>query len=154
MCNYHYLKRAYTFGPPMAVAPLNKVREVLDYAVTRIPPEKIFMGIPNYGYDWTLPFVRGESRAETLGNVEALERAIEFRAPIQFDELAQTPFYNYTTSEGIEHEVWFEDARSIEAKIRLVNEYGFQGFSYWQLMKFFPQNWLVVIGLYNINKVV
>jgi spore germination protein len=41
----------YTFGPPMAVAPLNEVVKVLNYAVTAIPREKIFMGIPNYGYD-------------------------------------------------------------------------------------------------------
>lgn len=45
----------YTYGPPMAVAPINKVREVLDYAVTEIPREKILMGVPNYGYDWKLP---------------------------------------------------------------------------------------------------
>lgn len=45
----------YTYGPPMAVAPLDKVRQVLDYAVTEIPREKILMGIPNYGYDWQLP---------------------------------------------------------------------------------------------------
>ena len=44
----------YTYGPPMAVSPINKVKEVLDYAVTQIPNEKIDMGIPNYGYDWTL----------------------------------------------------------------------------------------------------
>ena len=46
----------------MAVAPLNKVQEVLNYAVTQIDRNKIFMGIPNYGYNWTLPFVRGPHR--------------------------------------------------------------------------------------------
>ena len=51
----------YTYGPPMAVAPINAVRRVLDYAVTEIPPEKIIMGIPNYGYDWTLPYKSGET---------------------------------------------------------------------------------------------
>ncbi len=52
----------YTYGPPMAVAPVNKVREVVEYAVTRIEPSRIDLGIPNYGYDWTLPFVQGSSR--------------------------------------------------------------------------------------------
>lgn len=46
----------YSYGPPMAVSPLQAVRSVLDYAVTEIPPEKIFMGFPNYAYDWPLPF--------------------------------------------------------------------------------------------------
>ena len=45
----------YTYGPPMAVAPIHKVREVVEYALTRIPAEKINLGIPNYGYDWPLP---------------------------------------------------------------------------------------------------
>ena len=63
----------YTYGPPMAVAPINKVREVVEYAITRIPEYKIDLGIPNYGYDWTLPFVKGESKARTIGNIEAIE---------------------------------------------------------------------------------
>ena len=45
----------------MAVAPLGQVRAVLDYALTAVAPEKIFMGIPLYGYDWPLPFVSGET---------------------------------------------------------------------------------------------
>lgn len=142
----------YTYGPPMAVAPIDKVRQVLDYAVTEIPPEKIYMGIPNYGYDWTLPFVRGESRARSLGNVEAAEQAARYGAVIQFDETAQTPFYYYTDEEGREHVVWFEDARSIDAKLRLVAEYGFQGAGYWNIMRYFPQNWVVANQLYNIRK--
>ncbi|WP_167958926.1 glycosyl hydrolase family 18 protein [Anaerosporobacter faecicola] len=143
----------YTYGPPMAVAPINKVREVLDYAVTEIDPSKIFMGIPNYGYDWALPFIRGESRAKSLSNVAAVEQAAQYGATIMFDEVAMAPYYNYQRSDGVEHVVWFEDARSIEAKLRLVNEYGFNGASYWNIMKYFPQNWLVLNALYNIEKV-
>ena len=41
----------YTYGPPMAVAPLDKVREVVEYAVTQIQPEQLILGIPNYGYE-------------------------------------------------------------------------------------------------------
>ena len=37
----------YKYGPNMAVAPLNMVRRVVEYAVTEIPPEKIHLGIPN-----------------------------------------------------------------------------------------------------------
>ena len=62
----------YTYGPPMAVAPLDKVREVVEYALTRIPPEKIILGIPNYGYDWPLPYERGITRARSIGNEERL----------------------------------------------------------------------------------
>ncbi|BCN29715.1 glycosyl hydrolase family 18 protein [Anaeromicropila herbilytica] len=144
----------FTFGPPMAVAPINKVREVLDYAVTEIDPAKIFLGVPNYGYDFKLPFVKGTSQAKSLGNVEAVNLAREVGAAIQYDETSQAPFFKYKDSDGSDHEVWFEDARSIEAKLRLVPEYNFQGASYWTIMKFFPQSWLVAISLFNIDKLI
>ena len=143
----------YTYGPPMAVSPINKVREVLDYAVTVIEPGKIFMGVPNYGYNWTLPFVQGTSQAQALSNVAAVELAREVNAAIQFDEVAQAPFFTYTDEQGRQHEVWFEDARSIRSKLALVPEYGMRGASYWTVMRWFPQNWLVLNSLYNIRRV-
>lgn len=143
----------YTYGPPMAVTPMDKVREVFDYAVTEIDPEKIFMGIPNYGYDWTLPFVRGESRARTLSNVEAEEQAAQYGVSISFDEVAKTPYYNYVGIDRLDHVVWFDDTRSINDKLLLCNEYGLVGGSCWNIMKYFPQNWAVLNSLYNINKV-
>ena len=68
----------YTYGPPMAVAPLPNVRRVLDYAVTEIPPEKICLGIPNYGYDWPLPYRQGETQAQSLSNQEAVAAAVAY----------------------------------------------------------------------------
>ena len=50
----------YTYGPPMAVAPIRNVRQVVEYALTEIPPEKIWLGVPTYGYDWTLPYEKGQ----------------------------------------------------------------------------------------------
>ncbi len=142
----------YTYGPPMAVAPLNNVKTVLNYALSEIPPEKILLGIPNYGYDWRLPYVRGESRAETIGNLQAVQRAKLFGAEIQFDELAQTPFYTYIAPDGSEHIVWFEDARSILAKLSLVPENNLRGVGYWNTMRPFPQNWAVLNNLFEIEK--
>lgn len=141
----------YTYGPPMAVAPLNKVREVIEYAVTEIPPEKINLGIPNYGYDWPLPFVRGETRAETLGNVQAVQRAIMNYVPILYDEISQAPFYNYIL-ENVEHEVWFEDVRSMNGTFDLLEEYNLRGASYWTVMQLFRGNWLLLGQRFGIIK--
>ncbi|MDE6852055.1 MAG: LysM peptidoglycan-binding domain-containing protein, partial [Lachnospiraceae bacterium] len=91
----------YTYGPPMAVAPINKVRQVVEYAVTEIPVNKINLGIPNYGYDWTLPYESGVSKATTIGNVQAVQIAVRQGAVIAFDELAQTPYFRYTEN-GVE----------------------------------------------------
>lgn len=137
----------------MAVAPINKVREVVEYAVTQIERDKIFMGIPNYGYNWTLPFVQGTSRAQSLSNVAAVELAGQVGAYIQFDTTAQAPFFNYYDEQWRQHEVWFEDARSIRAKLDLANAFGLWGVGYWNLMRYFPQNWLVLNALYNIRRV-
>lgn len=140
----------YKYGPPLAVAPLNLVRKVLDYAVTEIPPEKIHLGIPNYGYDWPLPFVRGETVAETIGNVQAVQRAIDNGVPIEFDEVSQAPFYHYFL-ENVEHEVWFEDVRSMNATFDLVEEYGLRGASYWTIMQLFRANWLLLSARFILS---
>lgn len=139
----------YTYGPAMAVAPLNKVRQVVEYALTEIPPEKINLGIPNYGYDWTLPYVQGESKAVTIGNIEAVQIAIANNAAIQFDEIAQSPFFTYER-EGRQHEVWFEDARSMQAKFGLLAEYSLKGIGVWQIMRLFRPMWLVYAGMYYV----
>lgn len=140
----------YTYGPPMAVAPLNQVRNVVEYALTRIPAEKINLGIPNYGYDWTLPFEQGISKAKTIGNVQAVRIAIENDAVIQFDRTAQSPYFRYW-KDGLEHEVWFEDVRSMQAKFGLIQEYGLRGASYWQIMRLFRANWLLLADTFWIR---
>ena len=136
----------------MAVSPINEVRKVLNYAVTVIPRQKILMGMPNYGYDWTLPFVKGTA-ARSITNTEAVELAAKVGAVIQYDYTAQAPYFHYYDSQGRRHVVWFEDARSIDAKLRLVKEYGLGGVSYWTINSYFPQNWLVQQSLYDVTKV-
>lgn len=133
----------YKYGPPMAVAPLNMVRRVVEYAVTEIDPAKINLGIPNYGYDWPLPFVRGETEARTIGNVEAVQIAIRYGVEIQFDETAQSPYFYYTDESGTEHVVWFEDVRSLQKKYDLLPEYGLKGIGVWQIMRWFRAMWLI-----------
>lgn len=140
----------YTYGPPMAVAPINKVRQVIEYALTQIPSEKINIGIPNYGYDWPLPYERGVTKARTIGNIEAVNIAIEKGAIIQFDETAMTPYFYYTEN-FIQHEVWFEDPRSIRAKLELINEYSLRGADCWQIMRFFYAMWLIFDSMFDIT---
>lgn len=144
----------YTYGPPMAVAPINQVRRVVEYAITEIPREKLDLGIPNYGYDWTLPFERGISRAKTLGNVEAVRLAISQGSEIIFDEVAMSPYFKYTdTNTGLGHEVWFEDVRSLQAKFELLEEFQLRGCGYWQIMQWFRANWLFLSEKFVVQKI-
>ncbi|MBQ8821834.1 MAG: LysM peptidoglycan-binding domain-containing protein [Lachnospiraceae bacterium] len=141
----------YTYGPPLAVAPINQVRRVVEYAVTEIPPEKLDLGIPNYGYDWPLPYERGVTMATTIGNVQAVQIAIAQGVEIQYDEIAQSPFFTYET-EGIRHEVWFEDVRSIQQKFELIREFGLGGCGYWQIMRWWRANWRLLYKNFYVEK--
>ncbi|MCP3026872.1 glycoside hydrolase family 18 protein [Halobacillus sp. A5] len=142
----------YSGGPPMAVSPINNVREVVEYALTEMPPEKILLGQNLYGYDWTLPFEPGGEFAQAISPQRAIQIARENNVSISYDEEAQAPFFNYTDSEGAEHEVWFEDARSIQEKFDLIKELDLKGISYWKLGLSFPQNWELLNNGFNIAK--
>ncbi|WP_043929621.1 LysM peptidoglycan-binding domain-containing protein [Bacillus sp. EB01] len=140
----------YSGGPAQAVSPIGPVREVLEYALTEMPGTKIMMGQNLYGYDWTLPFVQG-SIARAVSPQQAIQIAARNNVSIQYDTRAQAPFFRYT-AEGRNHEVWFEDARSIQAKFDLIKELNLRGMSYWKLGLAFPQNWLLITENFNVTK--
>lgn len=142
----------YTYGPPMAVAPANQVKRVLDYAVTEIPSRKILMGMPNYGYDWNIPYVEGTA-ASSISNVGAVDLAREVGSFINFDNVQKAPYFNYWQGSQ-EHVVWFDDARSTYERLKFVEEYDLGGVSCWTINQFFPQNWLVLNAMYNVKKVI
>ncbi len=122
----------YTYSAPRAVSPVNEMRRVMDYAVTKMPPSKMLLGFSNYGYDWRLPWKQGQA-AQVISNAAAANLAASVFAQIKFDETSQASFFNYTDPAGARHEVWFEDARSVRARLRLVSEYGLAGISIWTL---------------------
>ncbi|MBP3040756.1 LysM peptidoglycan-binding domain-containing protein [Bacillaceae bacterium Marseille-Q3522] len=138
-------------GRPWAIAPINEVRDVLNYAVTVIPREKIVMGVPLYGRDWRIPWVEG-TIARTISPEQGVELARRYGAAIQYHETYQSPFFRYTDENGQQHEVWFEDARSMQAKYDVVKEYRLRGVSYWVLGNPFPQNWPVLRDNFTIRK--
>ncbi|WP_246946181.1 LysM peptidoglycan-binding domain-containing protein [Bacillus pinisoli] len=142
----------YSGGPAMPVSPIGPVREVLEYALTEMPGSKIMMGQNLYGYDWTLPYVEGGEYAKAVSPNAAIELAAKNNVPILYDYEAQAPHFNYVDSEQKQHKVWFEDARSIQAKFDLIKELGLRGISYWKLGLPFPQNWLLITENFNVTK--
>jgi spore germination protein len=139
-------------GPPMAVSPIGPVRQVLEYAITEIPASKIMMGQNLYGFDWTLPFKQGGPPAKAVSAKGAVELAARQGVNIQYDNRSQAPFFKYRTPNGVNHEVWFEDARSIKAKFDLLRELKLRGIAYWKLGLPFPQNWLLLTDNFRITK--
>lgn len=142
----------YSAGPPMAVSPIGPVRQVLEYAKTEIPATKIMMGQNLYGYDWTLPFIRGGAYARAISPQTAIDLARQYHARIEYDSNAQAPFFYYWDASSKQHVVWFEDARSINAKFDLLKELDLRGISYWKLGLDFPQNWLLLGDRFRIGK--
>ncbi|HHZ02909.1 MAG TPA: LysM peptidoglycan-binding domain-containing protein [Tissierellia bacterium] len=138
-------------GPPRAISPINEIEKVLDYAVSVIPKEKILMGFQIYARDWQLPFQQGRE-AETISVQQAMDIAYDHMAEIKYDYVSQSPYFNYTDDEGNAHVVWFEDARSAQAKFDTVKDYGLRGISYWGLGYEFPQNFPLLGDNFLIRK--
>ncbi len=87
----------------------------------------------------------------TLGYTEAIQRAVFYGAPIRFDEESQSPYFRFWQY-GVEHEVWFEDVRSYEAKFDLVKMYGLKGIGVWQIMRLFRAGWELLDYQFQIEK--
>ncbi len=142
----------YTYSSPRAVSPVNLMRRVLDYAVTRIPAGKILLGFSNYGYSWTLPWKQGNA-ASVISNAAAANLADSVYAEIKFDTAAQAPWFRYTSADGKQREVWFEDARSVKARLALVSEYGLAGISYWTVNPLFRAGFEILRQTYTVEKI-
>lgn len=142
--------RFYSY--PSSIFPVNVLKELIDYVTSIIPSKLLFLGITTLGYDWTLPYVPGATEATAIANNNAIQIAADSGIPIQFNEAAQSPFFYYMDSDGILHLVWFNDARSFEARARLVAEYDLRGLSLWTIMRFDTQMWFIINTQYYIQK--
>lgn len=143
----------YTYSSPRAVSPVNEMRGVMDYAVTKMPPSKILLGFSNYGYNWSLPWRQGQP-AQVISNAAAVDLAASVFAQIKFDETAKAPYFNYTDPSGAKHEVWFEDARSVAARLSLVGEYGLAGISIWTINMRNRAGFAVIESTFETEKIV
>ncbi|WP_243788240.1 glycosyl hydrolase family 18 protein [Saccharopolyspora gloriosae] len=112
-------------SPPGPVAPIAWVRDVVQYAKSKIPPERIVLGIPLYGYDWV-----GE-HGTNLTWLQAFQLATQHRAETHYDPVSQTPWFRYTDERGREHEVWFENSVSSKAKFEVARGSGIRGVYLW-----------------------
>ena len=85
------------------------------------------MGVPGYGFDWTV----GKRRPLHL-LFPGGEPGLPMGAKIQWDNVARVPYFKYTQN-GQYHEVWFESKSSLEHKLDIVKEYNIGGIALWRL---------------------
>ena len=126
----------YPTGPPDPISPIWWVEEVLRYALTHISPNKLQMALALYGYDKRV----STNQTQALSVQGAQNQAIMKGSPIQYDEVSQSPWYQYWEGAG-QQIVWFEDIRSYIAKYKLMDQYQLLGTTFWQLSLPAPQNW-------------
>lgn len=143
----------YTYSPPQAVSPVDKMRRVLEYAVTRIPAGKLLMGFSNYGYNWLLPWRQGEA-ATVISSAAASDLAASVGAEVRYDAVAAAPYFYYTDAQGRQHAVWYEDARSWQARLALVAEFDLAGISIWTVDKLYRPGLEVLGGTFGAEKIV
>ncbi|HEX2953732.1 MAG TPA: glycosyl hydrolase family 18 protein, partial [Bacillota bacterium] len=118
------------------------------------PPEKILQGIPLYGYDWKLPQTP-EVPAIYVNLVDVYNLAARYNATINYDTTAQSPNFRYTDEQGVQHEVWFEDARSMTAKFQTAQEFKLRGLGFWSYQNQpygFAQMWAILGNMFNVTK--
>ena len=125
---------------PIASAPW--VKKIIEYAQEKnIDTEKLFLGIPLYGYDWDKT---STDKAVGLTFTDVKKLLAEFNAEEKWNDEFQSPYFAYTDNDGDEHEVWFENARSIAAKINLAKSYPLLGVTFWRLGNEDPDMWAIL----------
>lgn len=139
-------------GPPQAPAPIGWVKEGLACAAAAIPGRKLLLGLANHGYNWAAPFDT-ERPPRLVPLAEAPRLACDNFADIRYDEEAQAPHFQYYDSNGTEHVVWFDDPRSLLARLKLVEDYGLGGVAYWNVDRLYRPGFLALAGLYQSEKV-
>ena len=114
-------------GAPGSIASIGWVTNVVNYATTVIPPEKILLGVAAYGYDWS-------SKGGKAYGIDAIYRlATTYNATIQWDSVSASPYFTYTDTDNVLHTVWFENEYSLPFKLNLVNDKNLQGIAIWKL---------------------
>jgi len=116
----------YSSGSAGSIASLQWVDSVMKYATSSIPSNKVLLGIPAYGYDWS----SARTKVVTYKNVDKL--ISDTNAQSFWNESLASPWLSYTKG-GITHEVWYENSQSISRKLNLVSKYNLGGIGIWRL---------------------
>lgn len=131
-------------GPPMSPAPIGIMERSLNHLKSVIPSEKLIATLPLYGLDWRLPYNPGGYPAIRIGHQQALILASKFSSQIQYDKKCSSCWFRYTDDSNADHEVWFEDIRSLGDKISLIRDLGLGGISLSGAEYSFPHGWEII----------
>ncbi len=103
---------------------------VLAYARTYIPRTKLSLGIPLYYWQWD----GSTGKRIGIGGAEGIENVFKNHKDVEvsYDAVQQAPSLFYQSG-GTSYLLYYENARSVAAKIALVKRRGLRGASFWAL---------------------
>ncbi|WP_221563040.1 NlpC/P60 family protein [Alkalihalobacillus sp. TS-13] len=128
---------SYPGGPEGPVAPYDWMKNSVSYLTTKIPNEKLVLGVPFYGRYWT---DTTKGYGITYSRTSALIQ--ENNAEVKWDEQSKTNYTNFMDQRsGTNYEIWFDDARSLQEKISIADEFGLKGWGAWALGQEDPALW-------------
>jgi len=131
-------------GQPGPIAGYDWVRNALDYAVSHVPPDKLLLGIALYGREWINNGSGLQAHTMPYPRTQALLHRLSLTP--NWDEKQRSPWFQYRTS-GTVRSVWYENARSIQEKLRLLGQYQLRGFAAWQLGMEDPRIWSIISAM-------
>ena len=129
---YQLNLRAAPSGQSVLTSSMFSNQTALNQYTNAIPPSKVLLGMPSFGYDW--PTTNGTLDAEPAGGPTIVTYAEEARSghPIYWDPVTDTAWTSYEVGSQW-HEAFFENPTSLSMAARLAKENGIAGVGFWTL---------------------
>jgi spore germination protein YaaH len=118
---------------PGPIAPIRWYEEVLTYAVSKIPAEKIIAGVPTYAYRWCVEKNADPCESDALVWEGVRNVVAAYDPDIEWSGEYEAPWFSYEDTFENEYIVYFENNQSIEKKLDVVKDLGLKGVSLWRL---------------------
>ena len=139
------------WSEPGPVSGYDWVKETVAFAASQTDPSKILIGLPAYGYDWTVQSDTSDESCESFEWTDISARTSATDAVNSWDATTLSPSVTYTGDDGRKHTAWFENSESVRAKMTLVAKYELGGMSVWSLGKEDRSFWEAVAGYPNAS---
>ena len=141
MMNYDFHWPTSSAGP---IAPQDWFARNIETMVKLVSPDKIIMGVANYGYDWPAKTAKNPHPvASAVTFQQGVVTAVESGSDIVFDPDTFNPHYSYEDEKDLVHTVWMLDGVTAYNQIREAERAGVRGTALWRLGMEDPSLWSI-----------
>ncbi len=133
---------AYDFTPVSSskegpIAPINWVEKILDYAVEKIPRDKIWLGIHLYSYEWVIPNTEGTNVKVNSYTYQVVKDRILLHdhVNIEYNKEYEEGFAKYDCLDNHSCMIYYATPESVKLRKQMADDYNIAGVAYWRLGK-------------------